>query len=155
MKHVLIIGDNMIDNLRVKSTETTRYQVKVCINTTALEVGESKLFSYLVEKITTKDWIVICFGTIDLLLGDKMFDVLKNVLYLYTVAKQHTDNVIVMSSLDRFYDYNMEIFMRVKITCNIISQLEERHFDTRYPNSRGRKKILHAIKKIIRQHKHI
>lgn len=153
MKHVLIVGDNMIANLPVRNTENTRYKIDLCANTTALEVGESKLFSYLVKKITTTDWIVICFGNIDLLLGDKMFDVLKNVLYLYTVAKQHTDNVIVMSSLDRFYEYNMEIFMRVKITCNIIGELEPRHFDTRYPNSRGRRKILHAIKKIIRHYK--
>lgn len=163
MKHILVIGDRMINNMSFKnkltittSTESKIIDIKwtkqVCHMTTAMEMIDTQLLEYFLNK-NKYDIIILCFGTIDLGLNDTTMNVLKNVTALVNMAKVKTSHVIVLSSLAQYTDYNLTLFFRFgKSVCSTLQDLEPRHYDGISLSRRGRKRITKRLEKMVAEY---
>lgn len=145
MKRILCIGDSMIDKIDIDGVDFQCYG-----KITAMAMTDDGLFSYFLNQ-KKYHMIIISFGTIDLILGDNMFSVAENIVKLYNIAKQITNHVIVLSSISRYEQYNIELFFRLgKSVCTTLGNLNEKHFNGIYPNKKGRKRIIKRFKKLIK-----
>lgn len=149
MSRILCIGDTMIKDLVIVS-KNCHWEVQCYHNITAMTMADDHLFSFFLNE-KKYDIIIFSFGTVDLMLNDSIQNVVNNVLYLYTIAKQITPKVIVMSSIKKFENYNLELFFRIggQNLCNTLGNLSSKYLNGIYPNSRGRKRIAKRLKKMV------
>lgn len=160
MKQILVIGDRMINNMSFKNklTITTptdrkiidiKWSKQVCHTTTAMEMNDTRLLEYFLGK-KTFDIIILCFGTIDLGLNDTTMNVLKNVTALVNTAKNNTKHVILLSSIDKYSDYNLSLFFKYgRNVCSALENLEPRHSEGVHLSRRGRKKVSRRLEKMV------